>query len=124
MRADGAIIADDRFGADDTVRTESHACPDPSGWVHQGGGVAIAPLRETLWLAVEIGQQYGHAHRDRRHGEGAAERIAIAEHLLRYAALLAEDGRSCPRGSRELRSVGCIDEARAGGIVGVAAVRG
>jgi len=81
------------------------------GRVNDGGGVALAPLRETLALAVEVPQQDGHAHGHRAHDEAAAEPGLGGIECSREVALQDQDRSATLPQRLELGRVGDEDEA-------------
>ena len=124
VRTDAAAIADDGVGADHAVRSQEHAGANRGGRVDDGRGVAFAPLGEALAFAVEVLEQYRHAHRHGLDGKGAAEGGVRCDQLIGDVALHDENGGPAFARGGELRLIADEDEAVRTGIARHVAVGG
>ena len=111
VRPDAAAVAYAGVGTDHTVRSKEHVRADPGSSVDDGRGVSLAPLGEALTLAVEVLEQYRHAHRHVLDREGAAEGGVRCGKLSGDVSLHDEDGGSAIARRCELRLIADEDEA-------------
>ena len=79
--------------------------------MHDRGGVTLAPLGEAFALAIEVLEQYRHAHRHGLHREAAAKCGFRRRELIDDVALHDEDGCTVLARGCELRLVADEDEA-------------
>src|SRR5450631_37498 len=111
VRADQTSIADMCSCADHAIRPKKHTLADAGVAVHNGGRMKFTPLRESARFAVEVLEQYRHAHGNILHRGTTAVGVLDRANAICHIRVDYENGGFVASRLAKLRRIGDIDQA-------------